>query len=137
MKVKDLADDKFQVVAVIDNGYCATEHFLTEGDVSTESARGGLERMIEKVAELGLEDVPSAWFHLANKPEKIYEFIKGPLRLFFFKGEGRQIAVCTTGVRKSGPKADKTAVARSVEMRAEYFAAVENKTLQVVSDETE
>ena len=56
---------------------------------------------------------------------------------FYFKGESRQIAVCTTGVRKSGKKADKAAIARAVKMRAAYFEAVQNKTLQVVSDETE
>lgn len=137
MKVKGLADDKYQVVAVMENGNCAAELFLADGEASTKSARTGLVQMLERVAELGLQNVPNAWSHEVNKREQIYEFIKGPLRLFYFKGEGRQIAVCTTGVRKSGKKADKAAIARAVKMRAAYFEAVQNKTLQVVSDETE
>lgn len=137
MKVKGLADDKYQVVAVMENGNCAAELFLADGEASTKSARTGLVQMLERVAELGLQNVPNAWSHEVNKREQIYEFIKGPLRLFYFKGEGRQIAVCTTGIRKSGKKADKAAIARAVKMRAAYFEAVQNKTLQVVSDETE
>ena len=137
MKVKGLADDKYQVVAVMENGNCATELFLADGEASTKSARTGLVQMLERVAELGLQNVPNAWLHEVNKPGQIYEFIKGPLRLFFFKGEGRQIAVCTTGVRKSGQKTDKASVVRAVKLRMDYFTAVKNKTLQEVSDEIE
>lgn len=137
MKVKGLADDKYQVVAVMENGNCAAELFLADGEASTKSARTGLVQMLERVAELGLQNVPNAWLHEVNKPGQIYEFIKGPLRLFFFKGEGRQIAVCTTGVRKSGQKTDKASVVRAVKLHMDYFAAVKNKTLQEVSDEIE
>lgn len=137
MKVKGLADDKYQVVAVMENGNCAGELFLADGEASTKSARTGLVQILERVAELGLQNVPNAWLHEVNKPGQIYEFIKGPLRLFFFKGEGRQIAVCTTGVRKSGQKTDKASVVRAVKLRMDYFTAVKNKTLQEVSDEIE
>ena len=94
-------------------------------------------QMLMSVAESGLQTVPHKWSHEVNKREQIYEFIKGPLRLFYFKGEGRQIAVCTSGGRKSGQKTDKAAVAKAVNMRAAYFKAVQNNTLQVMSDETE
>ena len=137
MKVKGLADDKYQVVAVMENGNCAAELFLADGGASTKSARTGLVQMLGRVAELGLQNVPNAWLHEVNKPGQIYEFIKGPLRLFFFKGEGRQIAVCTTGVRKSGQKTDKASVVRAVKLRMDYFTAVKNKTLQEVIDEIE
>ena len=137
MYIKTIVDDNYQVVAVVVNGDCPVEQFLTDGEASTEAARSALLQMLDKVAELGLQTVPYKWSHEVNKREQIYEFIKGPLRLFYFKGEGRQIAVCTSGVRKSGQKADKAAVARAVKMRAAYFEAVQNKTLQVLSDETE
>ncbi len=137
MYIKSLADDKYEVVAVVVNGDCPVEQFLTDGEASTEAARSALLQMLYKVAEFGLQTVPYKWSHEVNKREQIYEFIKGPLRLFYFKGEGRQIAVCTSGVRKSAQKADKAAVARAVKMRAAYFEAVQNKTLEVLSDETE
>ncbi len=74
---------------------------------------------------------------VADKARGIYEFRKGPLRLFFFKGEGRDIAVCTSGVRKSGAKGDKPSVNKAAAWKAGYFDAVANKNLEVVEDETE
>ena len=81
--IKALAEDKYQVVAVVVNGDCLVEYFLTDGEASTEAARNALWRMLEGVAELGLQTVPYKWSHEVNKREQIYEFIKGPLRLLF------------------------------------------------------
>ena len=81
--IKALAEDKYQVVAVVVNGDCLLEYFLTDGEASTEAARNALWRMLEGVAELGLQTVPYKWSHEVNKREQIYEFIKGPLRLLF------------------------------------------------------
>ena len=136
MRVKELVSDRFQVVAVMNGDACPTESFLLDGEASTESARSGLLQMLERVAEEGLDGIPSKWVHEANKQEHIYEFIKGDLRLFFFKGTGRQITVCTTGVMKSGRKADKAALTKAAKYRDDYIAASRKGTLQVVSDET-
>ncbi|WP_138514571.1 type II toxin-antitoxin system RelE/ParE family toxin [Rhodoferax bucti] len=137
MKIKILAEDAYQVVGVMDGDLCPAENFLLHGDASTAAARGSLLEMIGYVAEHGLHGAPSAWFHEANKAEKIYEFIKGPLRLFFFKGEGNQVAICTTGVRKSGQKADKSSVSRAAKLRTTYFEARANNTCEVIDDEAE
>ena len=59
------------------------------------------------------------------------------LRLFFFKGDGRDIAVCTTGTIKSGRKADKQAVKKADGLRRNYFNALKNQSLEVVEDEAE
>ena len=91
--------------------------------------------MLEIVAELGLQDVPSKWWHEANKREQIYEFIKGPLRLFFFKGQGKQIAVCTGGGRKRGGSADPKLVATAAEARRAYFEAAKANKLEVIDDD--
>lgn len=122
-------------MAVIDGDDCPAERFLLEGEDTTKSSRHGLVQMLEKVAEEGLQGVPAAWFHEADKSQQIYEFIKGSLRLFFFKGRNGQIAVCTAGVRKSGRKADKAAVARAARWRDDYFRAIESNALIMVSDD--
>jgi hypothetical protein len=138
LHIKTLYAAEYEVVAVVgDDGTCAAEEFLCTGEETTRASRQGLAQMLRTVARMGLQDVPAAWSHEANKKEQIYEFRKGPLRLFYFKGEGRQIAVCTTGVRKSGNKADKSAVARAAAYRKEYFAAVHANTLEVMEDENE
>lgn len=136
MKLKELVTDRYQVVAVMDGEDCPAESFLLDGDESTKSYRLGMQKMLMMVAANGLDGIPSQWFHEANKEEQIYEFIKGPFRLFFFKGKGRQIAVCTTAIRKSGQKADKPSVTKAAQWRTSYFDAIEGQTLEVVSDET-
>lgn len=136
MKVKVLVDGaECEIVAILDGDDCPAEDFMNHGDAATESAREGLALILQHVADKGIQNVPTAWFHEANKKEKINEFIKGPLRLFFFKGSGRQIAVCTTGVRKKGNKADKAAVKKAAAMRKQYEQAVEGQTLKVIKDE--
>lgn len=135
MQIQILFEDAFQVVAVMDGEDCPTLDWLL--DAENSKAKDGLRELLERVAEKGLADVPSAWFHEANKEEKIYEFIKGDLRLFFFKGANNQIAVCTGGVRKKGRKADKAAVRTAALWRAEYIAAVDAGTIEVIQDEDE
>lgn len=119
----------------MDDKNCPVLDFLTVGEASTTSVRTGLFEMLTYVAEHGLQGAPSKWFHEADKASGIFEFIKGPLRLFFFKGKGRDIAVCTIGVRKSGQKADVFAVKTSAKWKKDYVSSVENGTYEVINDE--
>lgn len=135
MKVKELFASQYAVVAVIDGDTCPTEDFLLHGEATTESARNGLRRFLEDAAAMGLSNIPSAWFHEADKQKGIYEFAKGPLRLFFFKGANGHIAVCTGGVRKEGRKADPPSVARAAKLREKYFEAINSNQLEVIRDE--
>lgn len=114
---------------------CPAEDFLAHGEAATAASRVGLAMMLEHVAQNGLQGCPSAWYHEANKKLGVYEFKKGDLRLFFFKGENGEIAVCTSGVLKKGQKADKAAVARAGEYRAEYLQALKRQTYEVLEDE--
>ena len=135
MIVKQLFVNQYAVVAVIDGDTCPAEEFLLHGEATTESARNGLRRFLEEAATRGLSDIPSAWFHEADKQKGIYEFTKGPLRLFFFKGENGHIAVCTGGVRKDRKKADPPSVARAAKLREKYFEAIKSNQLEVIKDE--
>ena len=134
MKLKALAEDEFQIVAVMRGDQCPAEEFILTGEKSTKASRDGLMEMIKVVARVGLDGVPSAWTHEASKRDHIYEFIKGPLRLFFFKGLDKQIAVCTSGTRKSGDKADKALVAKAAKLREAYLHARANNTCEVIDE---
>ena len=137
MRVRLIASDRFQVVGVMEGDECPTETFLYQGEASTMASRSGLHEMLQYVASNGLQGVPHGWFWLADRKLEIYEFRKGPLRLFFFKGNGDEIAVCTDGVRKSGQRADKQAVNKAAKWRSEYLNAQRNNTYEVVDDEAE
>jgi hypothetical protein len=137
MKVKIIEEAKYQVVAVQDGVSYPGLAFLTDGDPSTEAMRAGLAQMLLTVAERGLDDLPHGWVHEADKPLKVYEFIKGSLRLFFFKGQGRQIAVCVCGGLKKSKKVDPKPVKKAGAMRQKYLEAVKTGTLEIDDEEDE
>lgn len=132
MELLELAVSKYQVVAVIDGASCPVQDFLMHGEAAEKSSRFGMLEMLQHVSEKGLHGIPPAWVHEANKQHGIYEFTKGRLRLFFFKGENGQIAVCTSGVIKKGQKADKGAVQKAAEYKSQYYIDMKNNNLQVV-----
>jgi Phage derived protein Gp49-like (DUF891) len=135
LKIKVLKDARFRILATCEGDACPVEYFLLNGERSTKASRLGLLQMFDYVAQKGLQDIPSAWFHEADKSKGIYEFKKGSLRVFFFKGQGRDIAVCTAGILKSGQKADKASVLKAATLKVAYFSAINNNTCEVSYDE--
>lgn len=137
MKVKVLNEGKYRVVGTMSGEDCPAEDFLAHGERQTQASRTGLLKMLQLAADQGLSGMPAAWSHEASKQDGIRQFIKGDLRLFFFEGMDGEIAVCTGGVRKSGQKADKAAVARAADLKKAYFQAKAAKTLELIRDEDE
>lgn len=135
VQVKLLAADNYNIVAVMDGDICIVEDFLVNGEATTLAARQGFTQILEYVAEHGLQKASSAWLHEVDKANGIYEFIKGSLRLFFFKGNGKDIAICTVGGRKKGSKVDKFAVNSSIVWQRKYVAALVNGTYKVIENE--
>ena len=128
MKAKVLFEgEQFRVLATMEGDECPVEEFL--------AGNAGLRRMLEHVAAVGLEEVPTKWHHEASKQDKVSEFRKGDFRLFFFKGVGGDIAVCHEVVMKKRQKADKAAVERTAKKRAAYFKAVEQGNLEIVDED--
>ena len=135
MQVKTIVEVNYRIVAAMDGDTCPVDDFIQKGEATTLAARNGLTKILEYVAESGLQNTPSAWVHEVNKRHGIFEFIKGPMRLFFFKGNGKDIAICTLGGRKNGQKVDKSAVNASIELKKNYVAAVANGTYEVIENE--
>jgi hypothetical protein len=131
LKLKPLAEDEYIVFGVVENDACSVEQFLIEGEDTTFASRKGLLDMMNHISENGLNDLPYGWTHEANKKEKIYELIKGKLRIFYFKGAGNHIAVCCGTDYKSQRKANKGEVEKATKYREGYFEAVENNTLEI------
>jgi hypothetical protein len=121
----------------MDGDACAADDFLYEGEATTGAARVGLSVMLQHIADLGPQEVPPGWSHEANKRHGIYEFIKGPLRLFYFKGQGNTIAICTGGGRKKGKKADKALVAAAIREKQRYMQALNDNTYEEIEDDDE
>lgn len=137
LKVLSPSSCAHRVVGVMNCNSCEAEDFLVNGEKSTEASRRGLAVMIEAVAAEGLDNMPSSRCHEVDKKNGIYEFIKGDLRLFFFKGVNGDVAVCTAGVVKKGRKADKGAVERAARIKKDYQAAVKSNSIQYICEDDE
>lgn len=138
MRLKALATDTFVIVAVMDGDICPVESFLTSDDKQTKSAGAGFFHMLVHIAEHGFQAIPPGWSHEANKELGIYQLTKGDFRLFYFKGIGKQIAVCSDVTRKLGRKADPASVQKAARYKQEYFDAhATNNLILIDDDETE
>jgi phage-related protein len=68
-------------------------------------------------------------FHEANRDGKIWEFIKGRLRVYCFMEEGA-LVILTHGAIKKSQKANRNDIARAMRMRNAYLAARQRGDLQ-------
>ncbi len=132
MKLKELAVGQYLVLGVMDGDTCPAEEFLHRGEESTRASREGLLIFLKEVAKNGLHNVPSAWMHEVDKRNKIFEFKKGDLRLFFFKGENGQIAVCTSAIVKKSQKVDRASVAYAANLKGEYMIKIKSGEIEVI-----
>jgi len=135
LKIKIIAKDTFRVAAVMDGDLCEAELFLESGEKATKASRVGISVLLMRVAQDGLIGLPSDLFHYVHKEEKIYEFIKGRLRLLCFKGDGEELVVCTSGVMKKSQKVDNAAVEEAIRWKRNYFDSKRDRTLTVVEEE--
>lgn len=135
MKAKEVIAGRYKVLGTMEQDTCPALEFLLEDEANTRASRNGLLLMLQHVAANGFDGIPAAWSHEVNKDEGIYEFIKGPLRLFYFKGVGNSIAVCTGGIRKKTKKVDKPSVDYAIRMKKKYWDALDKGSLEIIKDE--
>ncbi|WP_406828142.1 type II toxin-antitoxin system RelE/ParE family toxin [Microbulbifer sp. ARAS458-1] len=98
---------------------------LTDGELA------GWLKLLERAAIVGPKNIPRNNRHHIDKPNDIYEFIKGKWRLSFFYDEGN-IVVCGHMFRKKTqetPKKDKKKAAR---LKERYLNAKADGTLTIV-----
>lgn len=134
MRLKVLFEDQYTISAVMDDGACVVENALLSVDPQYGSYCDGLLDLLERAAEGGLQQFSSKQTHYINEDPKIYEFVRGPLRLVYFHGVGNTVVVCTELALKKTQKADKALVQRAIKLRNAYFESIESKTLIEVRD---
>lgn len=132
-----LLKDRYTIAATMDGDACPADDFIAEGEARYEASRMGLSDLLARVAREGLDGLSSKMTHEADKRLKIYEFIKGDLRLFYFKGRDNTIVICTAGVIKKGQKADQKAVEKAAKFREEYLRAHASGGIQWEEDGNE
>lgn len=134
MRIKILVEGEYVISAVMDGDTCAVEDVLLSGDTAIEGYCVGFLHMLEIVSKEGFKKFSSKQSHYINEDPKIYEFIRGPLRLIYFHGKDNNVVVSTEVVLKKSKKADKKVVHRAIQIRKDYFESIENNTLIEIRD---
>jgi hypothetical protein len=131
-----LFDDKYTITGVSKDGECDAINTLIEAgeEGQYQASVDGLMDLLDRVSKDGLINLSSKLTHFVDQDEKIYEFVKGDLRLFYFKGEGDFLVICTSATIKKTQKADRKHVMRAIKYKNEYLKSVQNGTLKVVED---
>jgi len=135
MKIKILIEGQYTVSAIMDGDTCPVQDALLGDDPAYESYSLGLLDMLSRVAEGGLRQFSSKQSHYINEDPKIYEFIRGPLRLIYFHGKGNNVVVSTEVIVKKSRKADKKVVNRAKKVHNDYFESAHSNTLIEVRDD--
>lgn len=136
MRLKRLIKDRWRICAPLDaQNRTEIEIFLNELDGNYEANIGGMLALMERYTKLGPAGMNDALCHLANKKEKIWEFIKGRLRVYWFDA-GNEIVVCVCGCVKKSQKVDPSMVGKAIQVKNEYFRLKEvGVAIEIVDEE--
>lgn len=137
MRIKILIEDQYTIAAVMQKDECPVQDALVNGYPNYEACSNGLLDMICRIAENGFKQFSSKQCHLINKDKKIYELIRGRLRLIFFHGKNKTIMICTEVVVKDTQKTDRKVVNRALKIYDDYYNSLQKDTLIETRDEDE
>ena len=79
----------------------------------------GFSELFDRYSEDELQSLTKSSFHLADNDEKIFEFIKGPYRIFCFR-DGNKV-ILTNGARKKTQKAAPRDIGKAITYKNNYF----------------
>lgn len=95
-----------------------------------EKSVDGLLAMLERFADHGQKMLHDGICHEIDEKNKIFEFIKGDLRLIWFYGDGSKIIICSHCFVKKGQKTPKSEKAEAISIKDSYWA-LRNKGISV------
>jgi len=137
MKIKILIEDQYTISAVMNGDRCPVHDVLVNGFPNYEANSNGLLDMITRIAKNGFHQFSSQQCHYIDQDKKIYELIRGRLRLIFFHGKNKTIMICTDIVVKDTQKANQKVVKRALKTYDDYYNSLREKTLIEIRDEDE
>ncbi|WP_175645509.1 type II toxin-antitoxin system RelE/ParE family toxin [Pseudomonas sp. KK4] len=100
---------------------CPLIESLTELGPNYEKSMDGLLSMLAKFSEHGQRMLNDGICHEIDENEKLFEFIKGDLRLIWFYGKGNKIIICSHCFIKKGRKTPSPEKAAATKIKREYF----------------
>lgn len=129
MKTKIVAEGQYVISSVLKGGKCLLVDSSLCTDSNYSSSFSKLINVIQRIAENGLQNIPLSLSHVVNKNPKIFELIRGDLRLFYFHGHKNRIVICTELITKKTGKVDKQVVKRAITAHDNYYHSLKIGTL--------
>lgn len=133
MRLVKLIKAKYEVVAAAEEGgKSEVTRFLADAPADMQASARGIYVLLQRYAQDGRQRLTSDNFHEANKPEGIWQFIKGRIRVFCFIDAQGGLVVLSHGAIKKTQKADPQEVDRAIRLKKQYEAAQKEGSIQLV-----
>lgn len=138
MKLLTISQAHYRVAAVIDEQgdklICPVYEFFEAIEKQYQGSADGLLALIDRIARNGTQGLSSKLCHLVDEENKIYELIKGDLRLFFFKGHGDLIVIASHGIIKKSQHTRASDKNRALNYKKHYQQAHDTKSLEILGE---
>lgn len=137
MKLLILESQLWDVTAIIneDEDCCPLIDFLAGLESKYKGSASGMFDLFERFSQSGRDTFNDDLCHYVDKDEKIWEFIKGDIRVLWFYGQGSRIIVCSHGFLKSSRKTPKKELNQAIAAKKEYENAANRKKIVIISGE--
>lgn len=112
---------------------CYLEHFMSNLSNNYSKSLAGLIVFMEDHSDNGRDIFNTDQCHYVHKEEKIYEYIKGDLRVFWFEDEGK-VVVCTHGVIKKSQKTRRNEINKAIRIKQSYFLNKKDRKIKYIED---
>lgn len=132
MRLRGLERDTWTVTAIEErtNGglyQCPFTESLMGLGPNYDKSVDGLLALLERFSQHGVRMLNSDLCHEADSANKIFEFIKGDLRLLWFYGSGKQLVICSHVFLKKGRKTPANEKQRAIDLKNLYMKMVADK----------
>lgn len=139
MKLQRLESRSWDVTAVLDEHdgdlYCPLIDFLTDLGKQYEGAASGLFDFFHRFSVSGRDTFNDELCHYVDKDEKIWEFIKGDIRVLWFYGNGSRIIICSHAFIKKSRKTPEKEVNRAISVKKKYEVAAKKGRVEIIEEE--
>lgn len=143
MRLKILERGSWTVTAVEEMSQsgqydCPFETTLMSLGPNYDRSVDGLLALLEKLAQHGIRILNTDLCHEADSNNKIFEFIKGDIRLLWFYGAGNKIIICSHAFIKKRQKTPEAEKNRAIAIKDRYMKLVDSgKTVELVEQDDE
>jgi hypothetical protein len=138
MKLLGISKIQYTVAAVIDEHdnklVCPVLEFFEKLENNYQGSKDGLLAWIDYIAKNGTQGLSSKICHCVDDKNKIFELIKGDLRLFFFKGHCDLIVIATHGIIKKTQHTKTSDKNRAIKYKKQYQNAHDKHLLKILGE---